>query len=99
MEMTRCLLHDKGLPKKFQVEAANTSVFLLNGLPTKTLQTRTPFEAWFGYKPKLINLQIFGCLRFSYIPQNKRDKLDKKVEAEIFVGYSAVVKAYRIYIP
>jgi transposase InsO family protein len=24
MEMTRCLLHDKGLPKKFWAEAANT---------------------------------------------------------------------------
>jgi len=99
MEMTRCLLHDKGLPKKFWAEAANTSVFLLNRLLTKALQTRTPFEAWFGYKPKLINMKIFGCLCFFYIPQNKRDKLDKKAEVEIFVGYSAVAKAYRIYIP
>ena len=99
MEMTRCLLHDKRLPKKFWAEAANTSVFLLNRWPTKALQTRTPFEAWFGYKPKLINLKIFGCLCFSYIPQNKRDKLDKKAKVGIFVGYSAVAKAYRIYIP
>jgi transposase InsO family protein len=99
MEMTRCLLHDKGLPKKFWAEAANTSVFLLNRLPTKALQPKTPFEAWFCYKPKLINLNIFGCLCFSYIPQNKRDKLDKKAEVEIFIGYSVVAKAYRIYIP
>jgi hypothetical protein len=28
MEMTRCLLHDKGLPKKFWAEAINTAVFL-----------------------------------------------------------------------
>jgi hypothetical protein len=72
---------------------------LLNRLPTKTLQTRTPFEAWFGYKPMLINLKIFGCLYFSYIPQNKRDKLEKKVKAGIFVGYNVVAKAYKIYIP
>jgi len=68
-------------------------------LPTKALQTRTSFEAWFGYKPKLINLKIFGCLCFFYIPQNKKDKLDKKTEAGIFVGYNVVAKAYRIYIP
>ncbi|KAA3481350.1 Retrovirus-related Pol polyprotein from transposon TNT 1-94 [Gossypium australe] len=43
MEMTRCLLHDKGLPKK--------------------------------------------------------DKLDKKVDARIFVGYNSSSKAYRIYLP
>ena len=99
MEMTRCLLHDKGLPKKLWAEAANTTIFLLNRLPTKALQQRTPFEAWYGYKPRLQNLKTFGCLCFSYIPQVKRDKLDKKAEPGIFVGYSSVSKAYRIYLP
>ena len=99
MEMTRCLLHDKGLPKKLWAEAANTAIFLLNRLPTKALQQRTPFEAWYGYKPRLQNLKTFGCLCFSYIPQVKRDKLDKKAEPGIFIGYSSVSKAYRIYLP
>lgn len=99
MEMTRCLLHDKGLPKKFWAEASNTAVFLLNRLPTKAVQKKTPFEAWHGYKPKLINLKTFGCLCFSYIPQVKRDKLDKKAEPGIFVGYSSTSKAYIIYLP
>ncbi|CAL5368182.1 unnamed protein product [Camellia sinensis] len=99
MEMTRCLLHDKGLPKKFWAEAVNTAVFLLNRLPTKALQKKTPFEACSGYKPKLLNLKAFGCLCFSYIPQVKRDKLDKKAESGIFVGYSSISKAYRIYLP
>ena len=87
------------LPKNLWAEAANTAVFLLNRLPTKALQQKTPFEAWYGYKPKLQNLKTFGCLCFSYIPQVKRDKLDKKAEPEIFVGYSLVSKAYRIYLP
>ena len=97
--MTRCLLHEKGLPKKFWAEAAHTSVFLLNRLPTKALQQKTPFEAWYGYKPRLQNLKTFGCLCFSYIPHVKRDKLDKKAEAGIFIGYSSISKAYRIYLP
>ena len=80
MKMTTCLLHDKGLPKKFWAKAANTTIFLLNRLPTKALQQRTPFEAWYGYKPMLKNLKTFGCLCFSYIPQVNRGKLDKKAE-------------------
>ena len=68
MEMTRCLLHKKGLPKKFWVEVANIAIFLLNRLPTKSLQKKTPFEAWFGYKPLLLNLKTFGCLCFCYVP-------------------------------
>ena len=43
--------------------------------------------------------QVFGCLCFSYIPQVKRNKLEKKYELIVFVGYSLVSKAYRIYQP
>jgi len=86
-------------PKKFWVEAASTSIFLLNRLPTKALSKSTLFEAWYGFKPKLMNLKVFGYLCFSYIPQFKRDKLDKKAEAGIFVGYSSSSKAYRIFLP
>jgi len=99
MEMSRCMLHEKELPKKFWVEASNTAVFLLNRLPTKAVNGQTPFEAWHGYKPLLKNLKIFGCLCFSHIPQPKRDKLDKKAEPGIFIGYSLQSKAFRIFQP
>jgi hypothetical protein len=56
-------------------------VFLLNRLPTRALQNKTPYEAWHGYKPSLQNLKIFGCLCFTYVPQVRRDKLDRKAEA------------------
>ena len=59
---------------------------------------KLPFEALYGYKSKLLNLKTFGCLCFSYIPQVKRDKLNKKAEPGIFVGYSLVSKAYMIYL-
>ena len=99
MEMTRCLLYDKGLPKKFWAEVTHTSVFRLNRLPIKAFQQKTPFEACYGYKPRLQNFKTFGCLCFSYIPHVKRDKLDKKAKFGIFIGYSSISKAYRIYLP
>jgi transposase InsO family protein len=99
VEMARCLLHDKGLPKNLWAKVANTTIFLLNILPTKALQQKTSFKAWYGYKPKLQNLKTFGCLCFSYTSQVKKDKLDKKAEPRIFVGYSSVSEAYMIYLP
>ncbi|KAL3514435.1 hypothetical protein ACH5RR_027152 [Cinchona calisaya] len=48
MEMVRCMLHEKELPKKFWTNADNTAVFLQNRLPTKVLEDRTPFETWYG---------------------------------------------------
>ncbi|WZY88683.1 hypothetical protein YC2023_045418 [Brassica napus] len=99
MEMTRCMLHEKELPKKLWAEAANTAVFLLSRLPTRALDKKTPYEVWYGYKPNMCNLKTFGCLCFTHVPYVKRDKLDKKAEPGVFVGYSDSCKAYRIFHP
>jgi hypothetical protein len=44
-------------------------------------------------------LKIFGCICFTHVPQVKRDKLDKKSEPGVFIGYSSPSKAYRIFQP
>jgi hypothetical protein len=99
MEMARCMLHEKNLPKVFWAEAANTAVFLQNRLSTKLLAEKTPFEVWYNYKPSLSFLKVFGSTCFVHIPQIKRDKLDKKAMQGIFVGYSTISKAYKVYLP
>lgn len=99
LEMTRCMLHEKNLPNKFWVELANTAIFLQNMFPTKAMKDQTPFEAWYGYKPSLEFLTTFGCLCFTHVPQSKRDKLDKRASPGIFVGYSTVSKAYKVFQP
>lgn len=43
MEITRCLLYEKSLPKEYWAEAAHTALFLLNRLPTKA-ERKTQFE-------------------------------------------------------
>lgn len=45
MDLARCMLHEKNLPRMFWTEAANTAVFLQNQLPSKTVKDKTPFEA------------------------------------------------------
>ena len=47
LKMTRCLLHEKYLPKKFWVKTTSRAVYFLNILPTKVLKKQTPFEVWF----------------------------------------------------
>jgi len=93
------MLHEKNLPKKFWTEAANTAVFLQNQLLTRAVKDQTPFEAWYGYKPSLNFLKIFRCLCFTFVPQIKRDKLDKRALPDIFIGYSLVAKAYKVFQP
>ena len=59
----------------------------------------TPEEAFFGKKRDVGHLCIFGCIAYSYVPKEKRTKLEPTAKKGIFVGYSETSKAFRIYIP
>lgn len=97
MEMARCMLAEKKMPKKFWAEAVYTTIYLLNRLPTKAVQGKSPLEAWSGKKPTAKHLRVFGSVCYAHIPQQKRSKLDDKAEKGIFLGYDSKSKAYRIF--
>ncbi|KAH1039527.1 hypothetical protein J1N35_041270 [Gossypium stocksii] len=60
---------------------------------------KTPFEAWFGPKPTVSHLKVFGCLCYVLVPAEKRTKLGKRSLPGVFVGYSSVKKGYRVFAP
>lgn len=51
MNMVRCLLIAKKVPKTFWAEAINWTFFLLNRCPTLAVKNVTPQEAWSGINP------------------------------------------------
>ncbi|CAB3249232.1 unnamed protein product [Arctia plantaginis] len=42
-------------------EAVYCATYLLNRLPSKTLDNKTPYEMWYKIKPDISNIQVFGC--------------------------------------
>lgn len=99
IEKTRCLLIDSKLPKTFWAEAANTAVYLINRTPCKRQNFLSPYETWYGRKPNLKNLKVFGCKAVVQVPKQKRKKLDPKGKEVIFVGYSQHPNSYRFFDP
>ncbi|GKV38975.1 hypothetical protein SLEP1_g46821 [Rubroshorea leprosula] len=99
MEMARCMLAEKKLPKSFWAEAVYTAVYLLNGLPTKVIKGMTLIEAWYGQKPSANHLKVFGSICYNHVPATKRGKLDEKVEIGIFIGYATQAEGYKVYDP
>ncbi|WJZ90611.1 hypothetical protein VitviT2T_009742 [Vitis vinifera] len=97
MEMARCMLFEKKLPKLLSAEAVTTSVYLLNRLPTKFVQSKTPIEAWPGVIPFVKHLKVFGSLCYLHVPSIKRGKLDERAQKCVFVGFAAESRGYRIY--
>jgi len=54
----------------------------------------TPFEAWYGNKPDIGNLHIFGCLAYHHV-EGPRRKLEEKSVKFRFLGYEWLNK-YRL---
>jgi len=97
LEMARCMIFEKKLPKSIWAETINTDVYLQNRLPTKVVEGMTPIEAWGGIKLSIKHLKVFGSLCYTHIPDVKRSKLDEKAEKGILVGYSSKSKGYKVY--
>jgi hypothetical protein len=95
----RARLHDQGMPLFLWVEACYTAVYLQNRSPHRAVGSMTHEEAFFGKKPEVGHFRIFGCITYSYVPFEKRKKLEPMTERGIFFGYSETSKAFRIYLP
>lgn len=99
MNMVRCMLTEKQVPKEFWPEAVNWAVHLLNRCPTLAVKDKTPEEAWSGLTPSVEHFRVFGCLGHVHIPDQHRQKLDDKSRLCVFLGVSHESKAYRMYDP
>ena len=64
--------------------ALETAAFTLNSAPSKSVET-TPYELWFGKKPKVSFLKVWGY--DAYVKKLQPDKLKPKSEKCIFIGY------------
>ena len=63
--------------------ALETAAFTLNRAPSKSVET-TPYEMWFGKKPKLSFLKVWGC--DAYVKKLQPNKLKPKSEKCVFIG-------------
>jgi hypothetical protein len=93
--IARTLLKQKGIPAVFWGEAVVTVVYILNRSPTKALNDMTSYEAWYGRKPAVSHLWVFGCLTFGK-ELGHIGKLDDRSTTGVFIDYAEGSKAYRI---
>jgi hypothetical protein len=76
--------------------ALETVGFFLNRAPSKSVET-TPYELWYGKKPMMSFLKIWGCE--AYVNKLQPEKLESKAEKCVFVGYPRETIGYTFYHP
>ncbi|KAB2634462.1 S2-RNase [Pyrus ussuriensis x Pyrus communis] len=75
------------------------TTYLINRLPSRVLDTKSPSEVMQNKKINLSHLRIFGCTCYVHIQSHHRDKLDPKAVKCVFMGYSSTQKGYKCYNP
>ena len=75
LDMVRSMMSLTGLPLSFWGYALEIAAFTLNKAPSKSVET-TPYELWFGKKPKPSFLKVWGC--DTYVKRLQPDKLEPK---------------------
>ena len=94
LDIVQSMMSLTDLPLSFWGYALKTAAFTLNRAPSKSVET-TPYELWFGKKPKLSFLKVWGC--DAYVKKFSPDKLEPKSEKCLFIEYPKVTIGYTFY--
>lgn len=91
------------MPSRFWSDAVATAVYLLNMMPSKVLDFKTPLQVLSTHVslPAVLMLppRIFGCVAFVHLHKNQRTKLDPCAVRCAFLGYGLHKKGYMCFDP
>ena len=74
------------VPHNLWAESVGAAVYIRNRMPMTTTGV-TPYERFFGRKPRVDHIRIFGCYGYALLPETERRKLMPKAEKLRLVGY------------
>ena len=91
------------MPISYWGEAIIAVAYLINRVPSSSLQFQTPFDVLHNTvsAPTILNMspKVFGCVAFVHLHKPKRNKLEPHALRCVFVGYALHQKFYRCYHP
>ena len=90
------MLESKKLAANLWVEAMNAAAYIQNRVPHSSVEGKTPFEAYFGHKPDVSNLRVFGSTAWARISLDKRRDLQLQSIKCMFIGYPDESKGFKL---
>lgn len=82
------------MPSNFWSDAFLTAVYLINRMPTKNLQSTSPWQKLFSSKPNYSTLKVFGSACYPWLRPYSQHKLAPRTKRCLFIGYSLNYKGY-----
>src|SRR6266436_9812281 len=95
---TKEVLQAKSLPLSLWPQAIQHAVWIKNRIPSQSLnRDTTPYQEYFGKKPSLATLHLFGCKAYAHIPKVDQTKLSERTIECIHVGFVEEKRAYLLW--
>ena len=98
LEVARSLMFARHVPAQYWSDAILTAAYLINRMPTRILDFRTPIDVLQGSSTFILTPQIFVCVCYARNTASK-SKLELRGLRCIFLGYSATQNGYKCYHP
>lgn len=74
-----------------------TATYIINRLPSKVINNKTPYEILLNCKPQYDHMRVFGCLVYAKENKVSKDKFEERGIPCVFLGYQQRQKCYRMY--
>jgi Integrase core domain/GAG-pre-integrase domain len=98
LNSVRTMLKHMDCEKKWWTEAVTTACYVKNRVTSARLPSNTtPYEIWFGTRPNVSHMRVFGAKCWYVIPKAQRNKLDDRSCEGMMLGYSMSQKGYKIW--
>ncbi|PKU62800.1 Retrovirus-related Pol polyprotein from transposon TNT 1-94 [Dendrobium catenatum] len=99
LELTRTLFHSSNVPTQFWPEVVATAAYLINRLPSASMDFQSPYQRLHQKEPNYDHLRVFGCLCHPWSQPYSADKFSPRSHDSVFLGYSPTHKGYKCYNP
>lgn len=98
LNMTRAMIHSKSVPLEFWADAVVTAAHIRNRVTSRGIPAlKTPYQLWYGKKPKVDYLRVFGTQCWYHLQKDQAGKLESRANSGMFIGYAPNQKAYKIW--
>ncbi|KAF3771649.1 Retrovirus-related Pol polyprotein from transposon TNT 1-94 [Nymphaea thermarum] len=100
LNVTRAIMFQRHVPKRYWGDALLTSAHLINRMPTRVLDGQSPYSIlWPTQNPWPLTPRVFGCSCFVHNHSPTLKKLDPRSIKVVFLGYSSTQKGYKCVDP
>ncbi|GJZ81594.1 retrovirus-related pol polyprotein from transposon TNT 1-94 [Tanacetum coccineum] len=97
LDTARALRLQANFPLQFWGDCILNATYLINKMPVKIFDWKTPYERLYGKPPTYDHLIVIGCLCYAANDKPQKDKFENRRVKSVLIGYPVNQRGYKLY--